>query len=671
MLIVFQKEWLRLLPLLAATIFVGIGTYLVGYAAITDMQRGHAQFVAESYGQHLLDDFPNLEAMILGQTSPEDVASSLGSVNPIGAIFRFQLFDRRGELRADSERFAKGLAVDRDASGRSNVAAAAVATGRATFKLREGDGKSLPVFYTDIVIPLVDGERTIGALAVLSDETEGWPALFAQAQNVLAQIGVLMLVAFGIPGYMYLRRTGQLANAARRLTQTTQYDEHTGWLNRATFKRIVHELTETASGQGLAVAVHVVDLDRFKDVNESLGHAAGDEVLRQAAQRLRRLMGTRERLARLGADEFAICQPHFANSPHVVLELANDIVRAMEQPFAVVGSAPIQISGSAGYSVYPRDGRTVADLLRAADIAVHHAKSRNRGTSVAFDPSMETERQRRQVVEARMRTALADNGFEIHFQPFYDAATDRLRGFEALLRLSDHDGSPISPVEFIPIAEEIGMIGDIGHWVLRESCSTARQWPDDLLVSVNLSPAQFADEGMAGTVRDALSWSDLPPRRLELEVTESVLITDTEKVLGDLMEMKRLGVRIALDDFGTGYSSLSYLWRFPFDKLKVDKSFMTDLTIEGGKSREILSTIVALGRVLGLTITAEGVETDAQADVLRALKCDLFQGFLLGRPMRAIDVAATVLKGVSGTLPAASRLSTPPRTVRPQGAARG
>jgi predicted signal transduction protein with EAL and GGDEF domain len=381
-----------------------------------------------------------------------------------------------------------------------------------------------------------------------------------------------------------------------------------------------------------------------------MGHAAGDELLKQVAQRLRKLMGTRERIARLGADEFAICQPYYSASPQVVSDLAGDIARAMAKPFEIGGSKTV-CGASVGYSYFPRDGETVDELFHAADLALNHAKTRNRGKAVAFDPTMESERQLRASIEARLRVALVNSEFEINFQPLYETASDRLKGFEALLRMQDAEGKPISPAEFIPIAESTGLIHDIGRWVLREACRMARQWPEDLSVAVNLSPAQFAAGDMAAMVRDALNWSGLDPRRLELEVTESVLITDTDKILSELMAIKALGVSIALDDFGTGFSSLGYLWRFPFDKLKVDKSFMADIAQEGSKSREILSTIIALGKVLNMRVTAEGVETAEQALVLRDLRCDLVQGYLFGRPMRPIDVAACIIKGVSGKWP--------------------
>jgi diguanylate cyclase (GGDEF)-like protein len=650
MLRVAKRELGRLVPLAAATIVVGIGAYFVGFSAIEDMQRSHAEYVAHSFAKYLIQEVPDLGEMIGGKHAPAVTAAVIGRVKPIGTVFQFKVYNQSGILRGDSTLSAQGLVVGRDLEGSDAAASGVLAANRASFKLHEGDGETRPIYYSDILVPLLDGAHTIGVLGVLSDETETWPALFAQFRNVLIQVVVLIAAAFAIPGVLYLRKTRQLAKASKRLRQSTQYDELTDCLNRATFTRIVKDLVESVDDRGLSVAVHFIDLDRFKDVNESLGHAAGDELLKLTAQRLRKLMGTRERIARLGADEFAICQPYLASSPEVVADLAADIVRALSQPFDF-GQSKVPGGASVGYSFYPRDGHTVEELFRSADLALHNAKARSRGRALAFDPSMESERQMRASIEARLRVALVNSEFEINFQPLYQTSTDRLVGFEALLRLTDNDGKPISPAEFIPIAEDTGLIHDIGLWVLRESCRMAKQWPEDLTIAVNLSPAQFAAGDMATMVRDVLAWSGLDPKRLELEVTESLLITDTDKVLKELMAIKALGASVALDDFGTGFSSLGYLWQFPFDKLKVDKSFMTDVAVEGSKSREILSTIIALGKVLNLKVTAEGVETIEQALVLRELRCDLVQGYLFGRPMRAIDVAATILKQVSGKWP--------------------
>ncbi len=666
MLRVGRRVASRVVPLAFATAVVGLGAYFVGYSTISDMQRSHAEYVASSFGRYLVEEVGNLDAIVAGAHSAQVVAAVIGAVKPIGTVYDFRLFDKNSRLRADYARFKDGQVLHLADRVRNDVAANVLATSHVSFALREGDGVASPRYYSDITIPLVDGDKTIGTLSVLSDETETWPRLFDQFRSVLVQVALLVAAAFGIPGVLYLRKMRQLANAARSLRHSTQYDGLTGCLNRATFTRIVHDLVEGSQGKGLSVAVHVIDLDRFKDVNESHGHAAGDQLLKETALRLRRLMGTRERIARLGADEFAICQPYYVASPQVVAELADDIARAMAKPFELSGGK-VLCGASVGYSYYGRDAHSVDALIQTADLALHNAKTRSRGKAVAFDPGMESQRQFRATIEQRLRTSLVNSEFEIVFQPVYETTTDRLRGFEALLRMTDNDGKPISPAEFIPIAESTGLIHDIGVWVLREASRIAKQWPEDLVVAVNLSPAQFAAGDMAAMVRDVLAWSGLAPHRLELEVTESVLITDTEVVLKELMAIKALGVSVALDDFGTGYSSLGYLWRFPFDKLKVDKSFMSDLTEEGSKSREILSTIIALAKVLDLKVTAEGVETEAQALVLRDLRCDLVQGFLFGRPTRTMDLPPIIQRGVSGKWPTVETMRT--RLVGRRGAA--
>jgi len=650
-----RKRIARVMSFAAATVVVACGTYFVGLSAIADMQRSHAEYVAESFANYLLEEVGNVEDMIVGKVTPEVTAAVLGAIRPVGTIYEFRIYDKNGALRGDSQVFARGKVVGRGPVEVSDTARNVLATGHVAFTLSEGDGLTSPLYFSDISVPFIDEGRAIGVLAVRSDETVTSPKLFDQFRSVFIQVLLLIVAAFGIPAALYLNQSRRLASASRSLHLSTQYDGLTGCLNRPTFTRIVRELSEHAQEKGLAVAVHFIDLDRFKEVNEGLGHSAGDDLLKQAAGRLRKLTGTRERIARIGADEFAICQPYYTASPQVVVELADDIARELGKAFEIENTKAV-VGASVGYARYPQDGATVDKLFHAADLALNYAKTRLRGRAVAFDAGMESERQLRASIETRLRTSLSNGEFEVYFQPLYDTATDQLRGFEALLRMSDGEGRPISPAEFIPIAESTGLINDIGRWVLREASRIAKHWPGHLSVAVNLSPAQFAAGDMPKIVRDTLEFSGIDPRRLELEVTESLLITDTDKVLAQLMAIKALGVSVALDDFGTGYSSLGYLWRFPFDKLKVDKSFMSDLTTEGGRSREILSTIIALGKVLDLKVTAEGVETEEQALVLRELKCDLVQGYLFGRPMRAIDLDAVIARRVSGKWPASTAI---------------
>jgi len=664
MLGVTRGRFMRVLPLLLATLAVTVGGYFVGLSAIDGMQRSQAEYAAKSFGKYLAQQVPSLAQIVSSGHSDAAANAALGAIKPIGAVFRFRIYDLAGDLRVESSPFAASHFVDPGSAFQDLGARHVATTGQVNFALKHGDGGSLPAIYSDVTVPLVVGGKLIGVLSVLSDETATWPELFAQFRALIAQVLLLVLVAFGVPVVLYVRKQAQFDVTRRHLRHSTQHDELTGLLNRQGFSRALAEQLETAADRGFSVGVHIIDLDRFQDVNDTAGHAMGDEVLRQVTHRIDNLLGARERLGRLGADEFAILQPFYLNSTEAVGDLAHDVARALAHPFKVA-ETPIQLGASVGYASSPTDGQDAAELLRAADVALHHAKSHARGKAIAFSPTMEAARRNRHRIEARLRTALLNGEFDLHFQPVVELASGRLRGFETLLRLADDDGHPIPPSDFIPVAEEVGLIAEIGMWVLREACRIARQWPDDLFVAVNLSPAQFTQFGMAARVRDALDWSGLKPRRLELEVTESLLITDSDKVLRELNAMKALGTTLALDDFGTGYSSLSYLWRFPFDKLKVDRSFMADLTEPGPKSREILSTIIALGRVLNLAITAEGVETEAQAAVLRELDCDLVQGYLFGRPQPATEVAVTILKAFGATTHARPRPPAARRSSRP------
>jgi len=633
----------RALPLIIATLVVGVGAYFVCVSALDELQDSQAEYVAKSFGKYLMHEVPDLTGIVSGRVASGEPAEVLGTIKPIGTVFKFRIYDQNGDLKVDSSPFAAGHVVNPKNSFQDVTAQGVASTGRSNFVLQHGDGEVLPLYYSEVMVPLMAGDRRIGAISVLSDQTESWPDLLDQLRLIFFQVIALVAIAFGVPVILYLRKHAQVEFAQRHLRHSAEHDELTGVLNRAGFARALAKQVDLAGTSSASVAVHMIDLDRFKDINEIGGHSLGDEVLKHVSAEIGKVVANRGQVARLGADEFAVLQFLTPGVAHEAADLADGVARAIARPFAL-GNTAIKAEASIGYADYPGGGRTADDLLRAADIALQHAKRHSRGHAVSFDRSMDAQRQTRRRIEARLRTALAENGFELYYQPIFEVSTSQLRGFEALLRLNDDEGRPISPVDFIPVAEEVGLIDEIGMWVLHEACGAAVQWPDQLFVAVNLSPAQFSSGGMPLKVRDAIKASGLRPQRLELEVTESLLITDTKKVLHELSAIRAQGPTLALDDFGTGYSSLSYLWRFPFDKLKVDRSFMADVTVPDSKSREILATIVALGKVLNLTITAEGVETEAQAEVLRELKCDLVQGYLFGRPQRSTDVAATILK---------------------------
>ena len=422
----------------------------------------------------------------------------------------------------------------------------------------------------------------------------------------------------------------------KRMTHMAFHDALTGLPNRVLFREHM-ELALPRVRRGGQLAVLCLDLDGFKGVNDTLGHPAGDELLRQVARRLKGCTRETDLVARLGGDEFAVVQAD-AEQPTDAATLAERLVEALRAPFDLRGQR-VEIGTSIGVVLADGTGATADELLRGADIALYRAKAEGRGTWRFFEPGMDAEMQARRRLEADLRRALAEGQFELFYQPLIEADTQALTGFEALLRWRHPERGMVSPAEFIPLAEEVGLIRPMGAWVLDKACADAATWPAHVKVAVNLSPVQFVKGDLVRQVERALSASGLPARRLELEITESVLLQDNEATLGILHRLRALGVSIAMDDFGTGYSSLSYLRSFPFDKIKVDQSFVRGLD-RGKGGVEIVRAVVGLGKALGMDVLAEGVETAEQFGILRAEGCDELQGYLFGRPVPESEAAA-------------------------------
>ena len=416
-----------------------------------------------------------------------------------------------------------------------------------------------------------------------------------------------------------------------RMRHLARHDALTDLPNRIQFLEEM-AVAEAAIGRGEQAAVLWIDLDHFKGVNDTLGHAIGDALLKQVSARLWGTTRETDILARLGGDEFSmLLRP--VEGPKEAAIVAERIVKAIAAPFQIAGHQII-ISASVGVALAPGDGATADALMKNADLAAYRAKTDGRSTYHFFEPGMDAALQRRRVIEAGLRTALQDHEFGLAFQPLVGLVENRITCFEALLRWEHPQRGSISPVEFIPVAEDTGLIVPIGEWVLREACKTAAQWPGQARVAVNLSPVQFKNRKLFETVQAALGEAGLEPERLELEITESLLLSESDQTRETLHQLRKLGVRIALDDFGTGYSSLSYLRSFPFDKIKIDRSFMRDLTRKGD-SLAIIRAIVSLGHSLGMSVTAEGIETEEQLQAMRELGCNEVQGFLFSPPMPA------------------------------------
>ncbi len=429
-----------------------------------------------------------------------------------------------------------------------------------------------------------------------------------------------------------VRDTTERRRAEEHIRYLAHHDGLTGLPNRALFRDRLEQALAAARRDGHVVAVLCLDLDRFKEVNDLYGHANGDELLRQAGMRLRAELRQSDTLARLGGDEFAIVQPGIRDPAAAVL-LAERLIATIADPFVTLGQETM-IGVSVGIALFPQDGIDVESLLRGADLALYRAKSDGRGTCRTFEPEMDARLQERRQLERELRETLARGGLTLHFQPVADTEGGDITAFEALVRWPHPQRGMIPPADFIPLAEESGLILALGEWVLRTACAEAIGWPAAMRIAVNLSPAQFSHGDLPGLVRRVLDETGLEARRLELEITEGVLIKDSERALTILRQLKALGVRIAMDDFGTGYSSLSYLQRFPFDKLKIDQSFVR-LAEHSADSRAIIRAVIGLGKSLGMPVVAEGVETTGQLDLLAGERCDEVQGYLIGRPMPA------------------------------------
>jgi diguanylate cyclase (GGDEF)-like protein len=448
--------------------------------------------------------------------------------------------------------------------------------------------------------------------------------------------------------------------AEQQIMHLAHYDALTDLPNRTLFhERLKRELAGIAPGEQLAV--HYIDIDEFKSVNDSLGHLIGDELLKFVAVNLNRCVGAGNFVARLGGDEFAIVQTA-VKTPTEVTDLVDRVFDAIRMPVECLGHQ-LSADASIGIALAPEHGVDLEQILKNADLAMYAAKSAGRRTYRFFEPDMDAQVKARRKLETDLRQAIADCALEVYYQPCISLEDNNITGCEALVRWRHSERGMISPAEFIPIAEETGLINQLGEWVLTTACAEAVTWPEDIKLAVNVSPVQFKSGTLALKIVAALAATGLPASRLELEITEAVLISDDDAALAILHQLRKIGVRIALDDFGTGYSSLSYLQRFPFDKIKIDRCFVNDIDEPDGSSC-IVRAVVNIAAERNMTTTAEGVETKAQQELLRAIGCSEMQGYLFSPPKPAADIRQLLLshseRPAAVTLnPARKRLQIP------------
>jgi diguanylate cyclase (GGDEF)-like protein/PAS domain S-box-containing protein len=421
--------------------------------------------------------------------------------------------------------------------------------------------------------------------------------------------------------------------ADEKIAHLAHYDALTDLPNRVLFReQIERELHNAVSGEQFALLY--IDIDEFKGINDSLGHHVGDELLKAVATRVKACIKPTDLIARLGGDEFAVIQTAVADRDDVV-EFVTRIHEAIRQPHQCLGHQ-LSTDASIGIALAPQDGTDLDQLIKNADLAMYGAKAEGRRTHRFFEPVMDARAKARLTMEQDLRQSMADGGFDIHYQPLLDLGSNEVTGCEALLRWRHPERGMVSPAEFIPLAEDIGLINELGDWVLQTACHEAAAWPSHIRLAVNVSPIQLKSQTLALRIMGALAASGLAPDRLEIEITEAVLIHDDETALAILHQLRAIGVRIALDDFGTGFSSLSYLKRFPFDKIKIDRCFVSDIEVDG--SADIVQAVVNIAASRNMTTTAEGVETEQQKRLLKKLGCTQMQGYLFSKPKPASEV---------------------------------
>jgi diguanylate cyclase (GGDEF)-like protein/PAS domain S-box-containing protein len=479
-----------------------------------------------------------------------------------------------------------------------------------------------------------------------------WKHVRADGSLIDVAIYARRLVYAGQPAVLLaLMDITERKQAEARMIFMAQHDGLTGLPNRSLLRQRMDDMLPHARRSAEKIAVLILGLDNFKAVNDTLGHGIGDRLLRAVAKRLRSILREEDVVARLSSDEFAIVQSGMTRAEDAGL-LARRLLEAVADPFLLEGHCVV-VAATIGIAMAPGDGDESDRLLKHATMALSRAKSESRGTFAFFESEMDARAQKRRKIELDLRAAIEDEVLRPHYQPLIDLTSGRITGFEALARWPHPDRGMISPAEFIPVAEETGLIIGLGGVMLRRACLDAARWPDDIRVAVNLSPLQFRAGNLFSIVTDALNRSGLPARRLELEITETLLLEKSSEVLATLHALRALGVRISMDDFGTGYSSLSYLRSFPFDKIKIDQSFVRDLA--GNRDAQaIVRSIISLGAGLGVTITAEGVETEAELSYLRTEGCHEGQGFLFSgaRPSAEVFALLAAQGGANLAIPA-------------------
>ena len=617
-------------------LFIVVSIGVVLKVAVDHLLYGEATAAAESWARYVVDNVDDIGEIASGAQPSAESMKFFIRTQQIRNLFRFEIADLQGNVHLVSD----GMKIT---SPRGKLfdpsALMAAKLGRPVIEVKTGTPPLRPLHYSEAFLPFTNG-GTRAVVAAYVDLTKSYD----EFRNVFLMSVVTLCLLTGagvsIPMIAWQRLTKEKQRADRRIRFLAAHDPLTNVLNRSSLVERLGFAFAALRPKGKGVAVHFIDIDHFKGINDSFGHDGGDVVLKTVAARFAAITRLEDTVARFGGDELVVLQANVSDKEQAeafalrLHESAAEPINFQDQE--------IMITVSIGVALAPADGLTPERLLKSADLALYESKAAGRDCVRLFLPNMDAELTERITLEKAVRNAVATGNFVLHFQPVFELGK-KLIGFEALVRLPAEDGSLIPPMAFIPVAEELRLIDKVGTWVLREACRVAATWPNNLIVAVNVSPAQFACGNISDIIADALKESGLDARRLEIEITESLLITDAESAIAELHKIKKMGVSIVMDDFGTGYSSLSYLWRFPFNKIKIDRSFMLGLDRSGRDAETVVKSIVALGRELKMRVTVEGVETARQVAFLEGIPGDQVQGYFFGHPIPASEISPELL----------------------------
>jgi len=602
----------------------------------TELLVVDAERTALEYVDFISTSIPSLPGFLETANTDSKMLAELRKVRRLGKVFRFKLFDSKGNLLVVSDDLDKSeLVVNKqiaDSLGKhQNSKVESVVLGGSNY-IEHKDGREIPDrpdVYSAAYVPMISSDGLSGVVEVYVDQTDRAATIKSSFLKVASVIGLLLLLLGCLGVYQAWLRLSDRRRSDSKIRYLAEHDVLCGVFNRTSFEKTIEQSIWRNQQGGPTFSVLCVDLDRFKEINDTLGHSAGDLVLQQVSGRLKKIARDEDTVSRLGGDEFAILLAGTSDTRSVE-QLGVEVVKSLAEPF-IINDVQVPCGASVGAARFNIDAVSISDLLHKADLAMYRSKTTGRGKFSFYDPELDKTLEKRRVLALELRSAVADGTLSLHYQPLHDSNCE-LVGYEALMRWNHSEHGMISPVEFIPLAEETGLIDQMGTWAMQQACRDASKWPAPLRVAVNLSAIQFAKEyNLIAVVSDALERAGLAADRLEVEITESLLINNTDEVLSTLTALSEMGVKIAMDDFGTGYSSLSYLWQFPFNKLKIDRAFTQGLE-DDAKVPLIVNSIISLAHSMGIRVNAEGVETEQQLSILREAGCDELQGFLLGRP---------------------------------------